>query len=184
MRDRRDRMSETPDNERGRPAATRRRLLAALGTTAAATLSGCTGGGGTGSGGSDDSDDGGDTGGGGNGDGTSQYDGWLADANGYGGEVADRTDTDEVTVSVGAGDGLAYEPAAVRVSPGTTVTWEWSGMGSRHNVVDDAGGFESAYYAAEGETFSHEFAESGVAKYYCTPHENLGMVGVVEVVDG
>jgi len=169
-------MSETSDTEPGRPAATRRRLLAALGTTAAATLSGCTGGGTSGSGG--------DTGGGGTGDGAGRYDGWLADANGYDGEVADRTDDDEVTVAVGAGDGLAYDPAAVRVSPGTTVTWEWSGMGSRHNVVDEDGEFESSYYAAEGATYSREFAESGVAKYYCTPHENLGMVGVVEVVDG
>jgi len=153
-----------------RPATTRRQFLATAGAVGAAALAGCTAGG----------DDGGSDSGGA----TERYGGWLADANGYDGEVADRTDADEVTVAVGAGDGLAYDPAAVRVSPGTTVTWEWSGMGSRHNVVDDGGGFESSYYAAEGATFSREFAEPGVAKYYCTPHENLGMVGVVEVVDG
>ncbi|MXR40994.1 halocyanin domain-containing protein [Halobaculum sp. WSA2] len=161
----------TAGRDRDRPAATRRRLLAAVGAGATAALAGCSASGDGGGSGSD-------------GDGTDRYDGWLADANGYDGEVADRTGADEVTVAVGAGDGLAYDPAAVRVSPGTTVTWEWTGMGSRHNVVDDAGGFESSYYATEGETFSHEFAEPGVAKYYCTPHENLGMVGVVEVVDG
>ena len=104
-------------------------------------------------------------------------------ASGYDGAVADRTGADEVTVGVGAGDGFAYDPAAVRVSPGTTVTWQWTGVGSRHNVVDEGGDFESAYYAAEGATFSREFSSPGVWKYYCTPHRNLGMVGVVEVVD-
>jgi len=154
--------------DRGRSATTRRRLLATTGAVGVAALAGCTAGG----------DSGGESGGD-----ADRYDGWLADANGYDGGVADRTGDDEVTVEVGAGDGLAYDPAAVRVSPGTTVTWQWSGMGSRHNVVDDDGEFESSYYAAEGETFSREFAEPGVTKYYCTPHENLGMVGVVEVVD-
>ncbi|MFC6785981.1 halocyanin domain-containing protein [Halobaculum halobium] len=177
-------MSETTGPELVRQTATRRRLLAAVGATGvAAALSGCIGGGGTGGGSGGSSGDGGGGGGGGGSDGTTRYDGWLADANGYDGEAVDRTGDDEVTVAVGAGDGLAYDPVAVRVSPGTTVTWEWSGMGSRHNVVDDDGRFESAYYAAEGATFSREFADPGVAKYYCTPHENLGMVGVVEVVD-
>lgn len=166
----------TTGNERSSSVATRRRFLAAASAVGAAALAGCTGGG------ANDGDSGDGAGGPGD-EGAERYDGWLADANGYDGEVADRTGADEVTVEVGAGDGLAYAPAAVRVSPGTIVTWEWSGMGSRHNVVDDAGEFESSYYAVEGATFSHEFAASGVAKYYCTPHENLGMVGVVEVVD-
>ncbi|SHH24366.1 halocyanin domain-containing protein [Halobaculum gomorrense] len=164
----------TTGRVRGRPATTRRRLLAAVGATAAAGVAGCTGANGDGDGG----------GGGAGGDaGTERYDGWLADASGYDGSVADRTGADEATVRVGAGDGFAYDPAAVRVSPGTTVTWEWTGAGSRHNVVDEDGGFQSPYYAAQGATFSREFSEPGVTKYYCTPHRTLGMVGVVEVVE-
>ncbi|MFC7069011.1 halocyanin domain-containing protein [Halobaculum lipolyticum] len=142
---------------------TRRRLLAAVGAAGAAALAGCSG--------AAESESG-------------PYDGYLANASGFDGEVADRTGSDEVTIAVGAGDGFAYDPAAVRVSPGTTVVWEWTGMGSRHNVAAEDGSFGSQYYASEGQTYSREFADPGVTKYYCDPHRNLGMVGVVEVVEG
>lgn len=167
-------MDDSATDGRGprRRGCSRRRALSLVAAGALAGLAGCSGG----SAGGGNGDSGGDTG-------TPRYDGYLDDAGGYDGSVADRTDSDEVTVTVGAGDGFAFDPAAVRVSTGTTVVWEWSGMGSRHNVVDEAGTFESPYYAAEGETFAHEFTEVGVTKYYCTPHRNLGMKGVVEVVE-
>ncbi|MFC7096439.1 halocyanin domain-containing protein [Halobaculum marinum] len=142
---------------------TRRRLLATVGAGGAAALAGCSGGGAQTESG--------------------PYDGYLADAAGFDGEVVDRTGADEVTVAVGAGDGFGFDPAAVRVSPGTTIVWEWTGMGSRHNVAAEDGSFGSQYYASEGQTYSREFTDAGVVKYYCDPHRNLGMVGVVEVVD-
>jgi len=161
-----------PTHTSGRPdrdALTRRRLLATAGAGLAATLAGCAGGDG---GGSD-----------GNGDDT--YGGYLSDATGFDGSVADRTGDDEVTVAVGVGDsGYGFDPVAVRVSPDTAVVWEWTGAGSRHNVVDEDGAFESEYYASEGATFSRDVSEPGVTRYYCTPHRNLGMKGVVEVVEG
>ncbi|MFC7137307.1 halocyanin domain-containing protein [Halobaculum litoreum] len=156
-----DPTDRTPDAGPARP--TRRRLLAAVGAGGVAALAGCSGGGA-------ETDSG-------------PYNGYLADAAGFDGEAVDRTGNAEVTVAVGTGDGFAFDPVAVRVSPGTTVVWEWTGMGSRHNVVAEDGGFESNYYASEGQTFSHEFREPGVTKYYCTPHRNLGMVGVVEVAE-
>lgn len=148
-------------------AVTRRRVLAGTAATVATALAGCAGG----------SDAAGESTAG-------PYDGWLADASGFDGRVADRTGVSELSVAVGAGDGFAFDPAAVRVSPGTTVVWEWTGMGSRHNVIAESGAFESPYYAGAGATFSREFTEPGVTTYYCTPHRNLGMKGVVEVVDG
>ncbi|WP_435064816.1 halocyanin domain-containing protein [Halobaculum sp. EA56] len=166
---------DDPTGSRGssgvRPVG-RRRLLAAAGAGLAAALAGCSGGG--------SGDDGGSNGTGG----SEPYDGYLSGAAGFDGSVADRTGREEVSVAVGAGDGFAFDPAAVRVSPGTTVVWEWTGAGSRHNVVAEDGAFESEYYAAEGATFPHEFEDPGVTKYYCTPHRNLGMKGVIEVVEG
>ena len=146
------------------------RLLAGAGTAGTAALAGCSSGDGEGEGN-----------GGGNG---SPYDGWLENASGFDGNPADETGTSEVTVEVGAGDGFAFAPAAVRVSPGTTVVWKWTGKGSQHNVVAEGGGFESPYYRAGGETFTHTFPEPGVSKYFCAPHRSLGMKGVVEVVEG
>ena len=110
------------------------------------------------------------------------YGDWFRGANNFEGTV-DRTDRSEVTVAVGAGDGFAFDPAAVRVSTGTTVRWEWTGRGAQHNVVEEDGVFESELYFDEGETFSHTFDEPGVYRYVCTPHQTQGMLGAVEVVD-
>lgn len=102
-------------------------------------------------------------------------------------EIVDRTGKDRVTVTVGAGgngpDGFAFGPAAVRVDPGTTIVWKWSGKGGQHNVVAVSGGFESSLYSDQGATFEHQFTEPGVYKYYCAPHKGMGMKGAVIVGD-
>jgi len=67
------------------------------------------------------------------------------------------------------------------VDPGTEIVWEWTGRGSSHNVVDEAGGFESELTAEEGFTYSRTFDSDGMYKYYCQPHRTLGMKGVVIV---
>jgi len=110
------------------------------------------------------------------------FDGWMADANNYDGSVTDQTGTGEVTIEVGAGDvGLAFGPAAVRVDPGTTVVWEWTGEGGAHNVVADDGSFDSGETVQEaGTTFEHTFEAEGVYKYQCVPHQPA-MRGVVVV---
>ena len=64
----------------------------------------------------------------------------LSDANNYGGSLEDMTGESEVTVDVGVGsNGYAFDPAAVRISSGTTVTWEWTGEGGAHNVASVEG---------------------------------------------
>jgi halocyanin-like protein len=141
-------------------ARTRRGLLAALGVGAVGGLAGCL-----------ESTSGG------------PYGGYLGTANGFE-SVTDRTGESSVTVKVGAGNGLAFAPAAVKVSPGTTIVWEWTGLGGRHNVASDEVDFDSPYYVGEGQTFEWTFEETGVVKYYCSPHRASGMLGVVEVVEG
>ena len=107
---------------------------------------------------------------------------WLDSANNYDGMV-DRTGQETVTVAVGAVDGFSFDPAAVRVTTGTTVRWEWTSFGGLHNVVAENGAFESELLSGEGETFSHTFSESDLYRYVCTPHQTRGMLGAVEVVD-
>ncbi|TKX78541.1 halocyanin domain-containing protein [Halorubrum sp. SD626R] len=173
----------------------RRRFVQAT-TAAGATLllAGCSGGGdggdgGDSSGGSDGSD-GGDSSGGSDGSGGSgntaylseepDYGGWFDGANNYD-QTVDATGQDEVTVDVGAGDGLSFGPAAVAVSPGTTVVWEWTGEGGGHNVAAESGDFESETVSEAGHTLEHTFEESGIHEYVCTPHEAVGMKGAVVV---
>ncbi|SFR48066.1 MULTISPECIES: halocyanin domain-containing protein [Halorubrum] len=167
----------------------RRRFVQAT-TAAGATLllAGCSGGGGGGSGGSGDGGSGGGDGGSGGGSGGDtqylseepDYGGWFDDANNYE-QTVDATGRDEVTVRVGAGDGLSFGPAAVAVSTGTTVVWEWTGQGGGHNVSAESGDFESETSQEQGHTFEYTFEETGIQKYVCTPHEAVGMKGAVVV---
>ncbi|WP_201289199.1 halocyanin domain-containing protein [Halovenus carboxidivorans] len=107
-------------------------------------------------------------------------------ANLYEGQAADETGSSEVSISVGAGDnGLAFEPAAVLVDAGTTITWEWTGNGGAHNVVsaeDSATEFRSGSAQSGGDiTFSQTFDSAGNQLYYCSPHQAVGMYGAVIV---
>lgn len=110
-------------------------------------------------------------------------------AGNYDGSIVDETGSDEVVVKVGAegNDGnFAFEPAAVRISSGTTVKWEWTGQGGQHNVVSDQSSdfdFTSGDPKTEGEPFQQSFDETGAGLYYCAPHESLGMKGAFEVVE-
>lgn len=150
----------------------RRQFLGQFGlVTTAAGVAGCLGGGGATSDGTTGE--------------TPSVESYLARVKNYDGSPVDRTGRNRVTVTVGArGNGgyLAFSPAAVAITPGTTVVWEWTGKGGQHNVVAEHGaGFESALVAAAGHTFEHAFETSGPVLYYCTPHARLGMKGAVLV---
>jgi halocyanin-like protein len=109
---------------------------------------------------------------------TSNYDG-----------VDDQTGQSSVTVEVGAdgnGGSFAFGPAAVRVDPGTTVTFEW--VSDTHNVLvesqpDGAGWQGHEPIENTGFSFEHTFDTEGIYKYYCQPHLSVGMKAAVVVGD-
>jgi len=117
------------------------------------------------------------------GNGGSPVEEYLDGANGFDG-IEDMTGQDSVTVEVGAGEGLSFSPAAVQIDPGTTVTWEWTGEGGRHNVVNEGGEFESELTSEEGFTFEQQFDSDGTFLYFCQPHKEFGMRGAVIVGSG
>ncbi|WP_267642554.1 halocyanin domain-containing protein [Haloarchaeobius amylolyticus] len=109
--------------------------------------------------------------------------GWFEGVENFEG-LLDARGESEVAISVGApgnGGAFAFEPAAVRVDPGTTVVWEWTGKGGMHNVVDTAGAYESDLVTDASTTFEHAFEADGVSTYVCAPHEQMGMKGAVVV---
>ncbi len=109
------------------------------------------------------------------------FDGWLSDTSNYDGEVVDETGQDSITIGVGGDNELVFDPPAVRVDPGTTITWEW--QGGRHNVVGENREFSSGDPTDEmGATYEQTFEEEGVVKYLCEPHVGV-MQGVVVVGD-
>lgn len=100
------------------------------------------------------------------------------------GDPVERTGEDTVDVTVGADNGLSYDPGNVVIEVGTTVVWEWTGRGGGHNVVEvDEEAFASELVDEAGYTFEYTFEEPGEYEYVCTPHQTQGMNGRVEVVD-
>jgi len=153
----------------------RRRFVQGTGTALAiGTLAGCTGNG--------------NGNGGGNGGVPQDIDDHLSDANNYEGSLDDMTGESEVTIDVGTGsNGYAFDPAAVRISSGTTVTWEWTGEGGGHNVASVEGS-ESEFTSGErvdeeGHTYEQSFDNAGSQLYVCEPHTAQGMKGAIEVVE-
>jgi halocyanin-like protein len=118
------------------------------------------------------------------------YDGWLSDVDNYDGSTVDATGQDAVEVEVGAqgnGGTFAFAPPAVRVSPGTTVTFNWTS--NTHNILIEEQPGEANWEGHSpientGFTLEHTFEVEGVYKYYCEPHLSLGMKGVVVVESG
>lgn len=97
-----------------------------------------------------------------------------------------------VAASVDMTTGFAFEPGTVRVKTGDTVEWRNKSLFA-HTVLDDpqrdpaltalplgAAPFDSGRVPA-GEVFRHTFAVPGTYRYKCTPHDDLGMTGVVIV---
>lgn len=107
---------------------------------------------------------------------------YLSDVDHYDG-FEDLTGQSGATVTVGGepNSSFSFVPTAIRVSAGTTVTWEWSGNGGSHNVVAEDGSFESELTDESGHTFEYTFDSTGVTRYFCEPHKAAGMKGVVVV---
>jgi halocyanin-like protein len=127
---------------------------------------------------------GGKSGGGSAATGPIDFGGWLEDLSYWSGQAKDMTGKEKVTITVGgnANKNLSFAPVAIHVSPGTNVTWKWSGKGGAHNVVSKENKFKSGSPVAKaGHTFSHTFKKNGINNYYCQPHRTLGMKGSVAV---
>jgi halocyanin-like protein len=119
------------------------------------------------------------------------YGGWFgattgAETQNFDGTV-DRTGQDTVTVEVGSegnGGPYAFGPAAIRIDPGTTVTFDW--VSDTHNILleeQPSGANWQGVSAIENTGYSHEhtFETEGIYKYYCQPHLALGMKGAIVV---
>jgi plastocyanin len=101
-----------------------------------------------------------------------------------------------VTVMVGPGGNLVFDPASVTIKVGDTVRWMWAT--SFHSVVSGVvvssvnmpdGKFCSpndtncsqAPLSTAGDVYDHTFTTAGTYPYFCAPHGVLGMTGTVVV---
>lgn len=161
----------------------RRQILAGSGVALIGSIAGCTGGDDTD--GSDENDGGTptDEGTDGNNSGNQEVADYLSEVANFDG-IDDRTDEGSVTVMNGAVDGagqqFVFDSAAIRVSTGTDVTWEWTDSNS-HSVTAEDGTFDSSLISGEGETWAYTFEEPGTYLYYCTAHRALEQKGAIVV---
>ncbi|MFD1589353.1 halocyanin domain-containing protein [Halorientalis brevis] len=109
---------------------------------------------------------------------------WLRDADNFEGEIADRTDAGTVTIETGTelNNGyFGFEPPVLKISSGTRVEWNWSGV-APHNVVFQNADIHSGKVRDDaGVHFQHTFEESGTYRYACQPHRGLGEKGAIIV---
>jgi plastocyanin len=81
----------------------------------------------------------------------------------------------------------AFEPGTedpLTIPPGTTVRFVWET--DNHNIVIDSkpeGSGWEGHESIENSGFEteHTFETEGTFEFHCDPHENLGMVGTIEV---
>jgi plastocyanin len=71
---------------------------------------------------------------------------------------------------------LQFEPPAIQVRTGTTVTWHFEDGAVGHDVKAD--GFGSP--VRKSGTFSHRFDQPGTFQYRCTLHANMTGRVIVE----
>lgn len=120
------------------------------------------------------------------GDVETQIEEYLADTPNWDGEIEDLTGEDDIVIENGDGDEIGvegtfvFEPPAITIDAGTTVTWEWVGDDS-HSVTHEDEEFDSETFGGDGETFEYTFEESGLYLYYCIPHRAMGQRGAVVV---
>lgn len=99
----------------------------------------------------------------------------------------------EATVSMT--DSLTFEPATVVVEVGGSVTWsndsdmDHTSTANKKKAADsssvelpDGASQWNSGFVKPGESFTLTFDRPGTYRYFCIPHEKVGMVGVIEVV--
>jgi plastocyanin len=72
---------------------------------------------------------------------------------------------------------FAFSPSSITIAPGDNVTWTNSD-GTAHTVTGNDGTWDSGNLA-NGQTYTHQFNETGDYAYHCSIHSS--MTGVVHV---
>ncbi len=98
------------------------------------------------------------------------------------------------SVTVQATNALKFVPSSVCLKAGGTITWKNTGS-IYHTTTDDkadaanpsdaqlpAGAASWNHPLPPGSSYSLKLTAAGLYKYFCIPHETLGMLGQITVV--
>ena len=96
-------------------------------------------------------------------------------------ETEQETETHVVTVD---STNLRFNPSTVTLNEGDTLRFVWGGQALPHNSVEENGVFDSGDPERDldfGHVFDYDSA--GTYNFFCEPHESVGMLGSVTVLD-
>ena len=96
-------------------------------------------------------------------------------------EMEQETETHVVTVD---STNLRFNPSTVTINEGDTLRFVWGGQALPHNSVEENGVFDSGDPERDldfGHVFDYDSA--GTYNFFCEPHESVGMLGSVTVLD-
>jgi plastocyanin len=83
------------------------------------------------------------------------------------------------TTNVTVGD-IFFSPPTVKISPGDSVKWNWTGFASHSSTSRSSPALWDSGVHQSGFSFTHTFASSGTNSYWCTVH-TLSQLGTVIV---
>jgi plastocyanin len=97
-------------------------------------------------------------------------------------------------ITVGPGGALAFDPPALTIKAGDTVTWTFASSGHTVNSGNPVGCVVDSKFcspsdtncsgnlpASAGNTYSHTFPTAGTFPYFCRPHCFAQMTGTITV---
>ena len=96
-------------------------------------------------------------------------------------ETEQETETHVVTVD---STNLRFTPSTLTINVGDTLRFVWGGQALPHNSVEENGVFDSGdpeRAVDYGHVFDYDSA--GTYNFFCEPHESVGMLGSVTVLD-
>ncbi|HYC19375.1 MAG TPA: plastocyanin/azurin family copper-binding protein [Candidatus Bathyarchaeia archaeon] len=73
----------------------------------------------------------------------------------------------------------AFNPSTLTIQKGANVTWT-NYDSVQHNVVSDSSAFSSSPLLNKGDTYTHQFNDSGSFSYFCSIHPYMKGTVVVK----
>ena len=82
------------------------------------------------------------------------------------------------------GTNLRFSPDSLTINEGDSVRFVWDGELLPHNSVEENGVFNSGDPERDVDyLYTFNYTQSGIYDFFCEPHEDLGMVGEIIVVN-
>ena len=82
------------------------------------------------------------------------------------------------------GTNLRFSPDSLTINEGDSVRFVWDGELLPHNSVEENGVFNSGEPERDVDyLYTFNYTQSGIYDFFCEPHEDVGMIGEITVIN-